>query len=186
MFSRDGRGTRWSRRGKLALAALAGAVIVAVPAAWAGHMFSDVPDAYPHHDDISAIALAGITTGKTCTPPGTPPTYCPEEGVTRGQMASFPRRGMGRLSFRGTSLRPVPTSEAAWDSYPIRPGLPAGALAGAAGFIKADSTITVRLTNATGCPCRIRGSLWIQDEGLMVAFLTNVTLTTVGEGRTSQ
>lgn len=41
--------------------------------------------------DIARIAEAGITRG--CTPDGT--KYCPEEPVTRGQMAAFLHRALG-------------------------------------------------------------------------------------------
>ncbi len=43
-----------------------------------------------HGDDIAALAAAGITTG--CTPT----LYCPDDPVTRAQMASFLVRAMAR------------------------------------------------------------------------------------------
>ena len=166
---------------KVLVAGVVGALVVAVPVAWASHLFSDVPNTNAHHDDIAAIALAGVTSG--CGPG----VYCPDADVTRGQMASFLRRGLGRVAFRGTSLRNVAVTAdqtTVWDSFPIRPGLPSGSLAGAAGFIKADAQITLRLQNATGCPCRVRAALWLEGDGPdkpMVAFQTNVTLATAAE-----
>ena len=74
------------------------ATVVAVPVALASDLFTDVPDANPFHNDIGAIARAGITQGKTCVPPGTPPTYCPGENVTREAMAAFMHRGFGRVA----------------------------------------------------------------------------------------
>ena len=166
---------------KVLVAGVVGALVVAVPVAWASHLFSDVPNTNAHHDDIAAIALAGVTTG--CGPG----VYCPDAGVTRGQMASFLRRGLGRVALRATGLRNVAVTTnqlTIWDSFPIRPGLPSGSLANSAGFIKADSQITIRLANAAGCPCRVRGSLALEGDGpdkLMVGYLTNVTLSTAGE-----
>ncbi len=94
--SRSGR--RLGRRWLIALVGLGAALIVAVPVAWASHQFTDVPDANPFHGDISAVAGAGITAGKTCVPPGAPPTYCPGEGITREAMAAFVHRGFGRAA----------------------------------------------------------------------------------------
>jgi hypothetical protein len=81
-----------------AIVGLVAALVVAVPVAWASHSFDDVPDASPHHADITAIKNAGITAG--CNPP-TNNLYCPDTAVRRDQMASFMRRGLGRLT--GTS-----------------------------------------------------------------------------------
>ena len=84
---------------KLALFGLIAALVVAVPIALASHDFTDVPDSNPFHGDIAAIKRAGITSGKTCVPPGTPPTYCPQEGITREAMAAFIHRGFGRVAW---------------------------------------------------------------------------------------
>jgi hypothetical protein len=43
-------------------------------------------------DDIAKLATAGITTG--CNPP-TNDRYCPNDPVTRGQMAAFLHRALG-------------------------------------------------------------------------------------------
>jgi len=85
---------RWSARLALVAALLAA---LAVPAAWASHQYSDVPNSNPHHDDISAIAGAGITGG--CAPG----LYCPDQAVRRDQMGSFLRRGLGRVGASGTT-----------------------------------------------------------------------------------
>ena len=52
-----------------------------------------MPNSNPHHNDINAIAVAGITRG--CNPP-TNTNYCPDQAVRRDQMASFLQRGLGR------------------------------------------------------------------------------------------
>ena len=54
--------------------------------------FSDVPTGYWAEDYIHAIYSAGITTGCAQDDPGTPQNerrYCPEDNVTREQMAAF-------------------------------------------------------------------------------------------------
>ena len=58
------------------------------PAAPAG--FTDLAEG-PHAASINALAAAGITAG--CV--REPLQYCPADGVTRGQMASFVARAMG-------------------------------------------------------------------------------------------
>lgn len=47
--------------------------------------FSD-DDGSVHESDVEAIALEGITAG--CNPPAND-QFCPEDPVTRGQMATF-------------------------------------------------------------------------------------------------
>lgn len=79
---------RWSKRRRLAIFGIAGLLAVALPIAWASDRFSDVPTTNPHHADINTIARAGITTG--C---GTG-IYCPEDPVSRQQMASFLARSL--------------------------------------------------------------------------------------------
>ena len=108
---------RLPRGRKAVLAGLAAALVVAVPLAWASHDFTDVPTAHPFHDDIAAVKDAGITAGKTCVPPGTPPTYCPSESITREAMAAFIRRGVGRIDMDQTANAPdIPISGSAFTS----------------------------------------------------------------------
>ena len=57
----------------------------------ANHQFSDVPTSDPYHADIQAIANVGVTTG--CGGG----KYCPNDAVTREQMAAFMNR-LGALS----------------------------------------------------------------------------------------
>jgi hypothetical protein len=101
------RGRRLSRRALIALAGLGATLVVAVPGALAIHDFTDVPDAHPFHAEIAAVKDAGITAGKTCVPPGTPPTYCPSEAITREAMAAFMHRGAGRIASEKFFASPI-------------------------------------------------------------------------------
>lgn len=78
--------------------------VLALPAAvWAADQFTDVSDGNVFHEDISWLASAGITKG--CNPPENT-RYCPDENVTRGQMAAFLHRGapvITRLLYDGSS-----------------------------------------------------------------------------------
>ena len=74
---------------RLLVVAAATAALVAPAAAWAGHQFQDVPVSNIFHDDIAWMADNGVTAG--CNPPVND-EYCPDELVTREQMAAFMRR----------------------------------------------------------------------------------------------
>ena len=134
---RSSGSTRWLPR-------LIGAGIalcaVAVPVAWASHQFTDVPDGHQFHEEISAIAVAGITGGKTCDPPGTPATYCPTENVNRQAMAAFLRRGLGRAVISGgTGLALTSTFETVMTT-----NIPAGGVPGGTGYVVALGDLNVR------------------------------------------
>lgn len=156
----------WRTRVLLAGVAL---LAVAVPVAWASHQFADVPNDQPFHPQISAIALAGITTG--CGGGN----YCPAEGVRRDAMAAFMHRGMGRMTWAGPAEQSVGAAGADF-TQTITPGLPSGALAGAAGFVKTDGSITLELTDATGCPCTYAAQLFMDGIGFMTSWFSRVTL----------
>ena len=69
-------------------------------------VFSDVPSDYWAYNYILAIYDAGITTGCAQDDPNTPENerrYCPEENVTRGQMAAFIVRAKYGESFTYTT-----------------------------------------------------------------------------------
>ncbi len=83
------RSSRLGRR--LAVLALAVALMLPAGAVLASHQFSDVPTSHQFHNSIDAIADAGITTG--CGGG----RYCPSGLVTRGQMAAFLNR-LGALA----------------------------------------------------------------------------------------
>ena len=82
------------------LIALIIGLLVIPTAVFAGHQFTDVPDDNIFHDDIDAIADAGVTRG--CNPPDND-EYCPEDFVTREQMAAF----MNRLGALESGTDPV-------------------------------------------------------------------------------
>jgi len=88
---------RFARRHSVMVAALLVGVAVAFPlGVLASHSFTDVPDGV-FHDDIDAIADAGVTTG--CGGG----KFCPKDYVTREQMAAF----LNRLGALGPGKTPV-------------------------------------------------------------------------------
>ena len=54
-----------------------------------------MPDSNTFHNDIAWLADAGVTKG--CNPPYTNTQYCPDDEVTRGQMAAFMKRFAGYI-----------------------------------------------------------------------------------------
>lgn len=66
------------------------AVVVTIPTAvWASHQFTDVPNSHTFHNAIDWMKVNNITVG--CNPPANT-QYCPDDNVTRGQMAAFMKR----------------------------------------------------------------------------------------------
>lgn len=77
-------------RRKSAVLAFLVAIVVAIPVmVYAGHTFNDVSSSHTFHGDIDWLAAEGITRG--CNPPANT-EFCPDESVTRGQMAAFMKR----------------------------------------------------------------------------------------------
>jgi hypothetical protein len=69
--------------------------------AYASHGFEDVPDSHTFHNAIDWMKDSGITVG--CNPPANT-EYCPEEGVTRGEMAAFLARAAASRTFDAGTL----------------------------------------------------------------------------------
>jgi hypothetical protein len=73
----------------MAIGALALALVVPAGLVLASHDFTDVPTGHTFHSQISKLVDSGITAGCGGA------NYCPEDPVTRGQMAGFLNRGLG-------------------------------------------------------------------------------------------
>jgi hypothetical protein len=170
-FAREkGEGMRFStrkllrkRRVRFGLGVLAVAGIVAVPIAWASHDFTDVPDASPFHGDIAAVKRAGITSGKTCVPPGTPPTYCPGEPITREAMAAFVHRGFSRAALAVNSEIPIAEDPNFTEISTLT--INTGGVAGGTGFVVLNAFYSAYApVPTTGCPCEVRFVLTNGDQ----------------------
>lgn len=86
------RSKRW-----LPIAALSVALLVP-GVAIASHQFTDVPESHQFHNSIDWLADNAITAG--CNPPDNT-QFCPDENVTRGQMATFLKRFHDRFITEG-------------------------------------------------------------------------------------
>lgn len=163
------------RRSWVVAAVLLTALAVAVPIAWASDLFGDVPDTNPFHDDIGAIARAGITKGCSTT---TPPDYCPSQNVTREAMAAFLHRGFGRTAYTlVNNLTLSPATNVAVMSQDITVGLPPNPLPGAAGFVLATGTVSLTPSTVTCTPTpRCLYVVWLTIDGTRISESSFVTV----------
>jgi hypothetical protein len=76
------------RRSTIVALLVAGVLLVPL-GVFAAHQFNDVPDSHTFHNAIGWMKDNNITVG--CNPPANT-SYCPDDNVTRGQMAAFMRR----------------------------------------------------------------------------------------------
>jgi hypothetical protein len=81
-----------------------------VGGAFASHIFSDVPTGAYYHDDVSWLVARGITSG--CGGG----KYCPNDAVTRGQMAKFlhllsTRSRVGHFSCDAYGFQPASSTQ---------------------------------------------------------------------------
>jgi len=139
--------------GVLAVIAAVGILPMAV---LASDTFTDVPDSNTFHDSINHLYDARIATG--CA---TSPTlqYCPAASVTRGQMAAFLNRGLGRAA--GDEGNTTVTADATnVDVATIT--IETGGTSGGTGFVVVNASLTAFTDSATTCPCEV--SLRVRDS----------------------
>ena len=156
-------------------AALMLAVLLAVPSvAFANHVFTDVPNDHPQHSDIAALALAGISNG--CGGGN----FCPSANITRGQEASLLRRGLGRVSGDTGSSIAVPAGTLVTVAETtITPGIVAGAVPGANGFLVVSGSVTLYEGNPDTCVCSISVRVYVNNvavPGTQYVFLPDNTV----------
>ena len=151
-----------------------GAVLLALvlpTVALGSHLFSDVPDTHTFHGSIANLANAGITGGCGAG------KYCPASPVTRGQMAAFLNRGMGRIAEADFQKSITGTASTTVGSFSITPG---GVGAGATQFLRAEFTGTVRFSNVTSCPCSVAVYL-TADGAAFTSFASATTLSVTNQ-----
>lgn len=95
------------KRKSIVLVLLIGVMSVAT-VAYASHAFVDVPEDHTFHNAIAWMKESGITVG--CNPPANT-EYCPEDFVTRGQMAAFFARAANSRTFDAGTLDGLDSSD---------------------------------------------------------------------------
>jgi hypothetical protein len=115
------RPARRSPAGRLLVILAAAFTLATLPMmAVASDRFSDVSDSHAFHDEINELWGARITRGCATNPR----RYCPDEAVSRGQMAGFLSRGLGRVTWDEGG---PPTNTNAVASVTVdAPGVPGG------------------------------------------------------------
>ena len=162
--SAPARNPRGGLRRRLLLVGAALALALPTGVVLASHRFADVSDSNPFHADISRITDAGITNG--CTPS----TYCPNDEVTRGQMAAFLSRGLGQAVSASDAI----TFAEMLDGTPMAElTIDTGGVAGGTGYVLVTGTAQIQATDGV-CPCDVgvvvrRGSSDFSPVSLAVA-----------------
>lgn len=127
------------------------AVSLGVPAAlYASHRFSDVPSGKFYHEPVAALDASGLTNG--CSPS----EYCPERKTSRGEMATFLHRGLGRVA-HGSSVVDMSGGVGQPASVSVR----TGGVSGGTVFVELHGAVTVYSDGNVGsCPCEIEAFIY--------------------------
>ncbi len=96
-----------SKRRYALIAALVAAILIIPAAVFASNGFGDVPDSEIFHGDIEWMATNGITSG--CGGGN----YCPDDNVSRGQMAAFMKRLATKKVVNAATAETAETAETA-------------------------------------------------------------------------
>ncbi len=152
--------SRTRRRPSLGMLIMVIALFLSFPAGIvASHQFSDVPNSHTFHGNITNLYNARITTGCGAG------IYCPEQAVSRGQMAGFLNRGLGRATSAEGNLQALDTG----GDYEIATvEINTGGAPGGTGFVFLTSSAQFRVIGDGYCPCTI-GS-WISGAGNLVQY----------------
>ena len=142
--------SRTRRRPSLGMLLMVIALFLSFPAGVvASHLFADVPDSNTFHDNITNLYNARITTGCGLG------IYCPGDAVTRGQMAGFLNRGLGRATSDDGAILMDGDGFATLASVTIHTG---GATDGT-GFVYLSGTAGFWVATDGRCPCTVGMSL---------------------------
>lgn len=135
-------------------------------AAYASHQFSDVPNEHPFHDEIGAMADAGITTGFGDG------TFRPSQPLTRQAMSAFLARGLGHVALAADSTTLIPGSVAtSTDTLSLAQVTSPAPEGSGWGLIEVD--INAETQDVAGCPCRINVQL---SDGTTNSGLRSLTV----------
>lgn len=166
-MSQSSHATAQRRRPRVGTLIFALALILAVPAgALAAHSFTDVPNGHTFHSNIANLYNARITTG--CTPT----TYCPDEPVTRAQMAGFLNRGLGRATTDEGSIQVDGSGTYTVASVTIR----TGGVPGGTGFVFLTGGVNLSVYQDGLCPCSLGLSISGTDAQVLYASLPDIDM----------
>ncbi len=141
---------------RLTRVALVGLMLALPVMVSASHQFTDVPTSHTFHTAISRLYGARLTTGCSAT------KFCPGANVSRGQMAAFLNRGLGRAS--GTwSATGIANDWVAMDDNVLGAiSLLHGGAPGGSGHVLVTASVSVYTKRAGTCPCEL--AVWLINE----------------------
>jgi len=148
--ARPGRGMRV--RLVVALATLA----LAMPMlSLASDTFLDVPDSNIFHEEINRLYGARVTGGCSAVPLN----YCPDATVTRGQMAAFLNRGLGRAAYSDFSVDFETDAQSATSNNLATVTVTAGNVGGGSAVVVLWASMSIRYDDSGNCPCDMQLSI---------------------------
>jgi len=109
----------------------------------ASDVFRDVGSSHAFHGDINELYNARITRGCATNPL----RYCPDDALTRGQMAGMLTRGLGRVVQSGGNTN--------GGGVVASITIDAGGLPGGTGYVLISATVTANALDPDSCPCGI-------------------------------
>jgi hypothetical protein len=164
----SGRPRMAKRLTRVGLVALMLALPVVVSAS---HQFSDVPTSHTFHAAISRLYGARLTSGCTAT------KFCPNANVTRGQMAAFLNRGLGRASGDWGATGFADDWAAFDDGFLGAIDLLHGGAPGGTGHVLVTANVSAYTDEGGICPCELGVSLVdadsLEDSPVMFQVIQN-------------
>ena len=153
-MQRWGHAAGRSRSLTLVVGVAGGMVLASGVGALAAHQFGDVPTGHAFHDEIGAVAGAGITTGYEDG------NFRPGADVSRQAVAAFLTRANGRVGFVpevetviGNDVDGFGTVQEAALIGTVT--IDAGATGDGNGFVLLNGTVTAYTDNTDACPCEV-------------------------------
>ena len=150
------------RRRRRVLIGLAVLAVASAPAAvFATHTFTDVPTSAFYHSAATSLKTAGITNGCGVD------TFCPDDPVTRGQVAVFMNRALPRTNQSTTQTATTASAiGGAANVGDVTITVPGAAGAGVQQYVTVWGKVTVSDNQGTpiasSCPCA--WTLTISDD----------------------
>ncbi len=128
-----------------------GLLLIALPVAVsASHQFTDVPNSNSFHGAIGNLYGARLTTG--CSPT----RFCPSANVTRGQMAAFLNRGLGRGEYDFNFAEDWDVVSGSEGAIVTEATLRGGGGTGGTGYVFASGLFNAYTSEAGVCPCELQ------------------------------
>jgi hypothetical protein len=134
--------------------------------------FTDVPTSNTYYTSISRLYGARITTGCSAT------KFCPNANVTRGQMAAFLNRGLGRAGNDWGATGFADDWAAFNDNSLGALNLVHGGATGGTGLVLVTASVSAYTREAGVCPCEL--AVWLvnvntgEESPAVFQTITNV------------